>query len=108
VVPAGEREDLAAAARLYTALPAPRHLEHVLSRLRAAGPSGKRAAQQVGVLTSRERQIATLASSGLASQDIAARLHLSTRTVETHLGRVYHKLGIEGRHALADALRIRD
>jgi DNA-binding CsgD family transcriptional regulator len=58
----------------------------------------------VGALTARERQIALLASRGLASNDIAARLHLSIRTVETHLGRVYHKLGIEGRRGLADAL----
>jgi DNA-binding CsgD family transcriptional regulator len=72
--------------------------------LRAEGPAGRRAAQQVGVLTPRERQIALLAARGLPSHDIAAKLHLSTRTVETHLGRAYHKLGVEGRQGLADAL----
>jgi DNA-binding CsgD family transcriptional regulator/tetratricopeptide (TPR) repeat protein len=104
LVPAHRLDDLAAAGRLYSALPAPRHRDRVLARLRADSPAGRRTAQQVGALTTRERQIAVLASRGLASPDIAARLHLSTRTVETHLGRVYHKLRIDGRRGLAKAL----
>jgi DNA-binding CsgD family transcriptional regulator len=31
-------------------------------------------------------------------------MHLSVRTVETYLQHVYQKLGISGRHELADAL----
>lgn len=52
-------------------------------------------------LTRRESQIALMASSGLSSKDIAAKLHLSVRTVGNHLGHVYAKLGISGRHELA-------
>lgn len=52
-------------------------------------------------LTAREREIATLASSGITSRDIAQSLHLSVRTVDTHLGRIYRKLKVSGRVALA-------
>ena len=55
-------------------------------------------------LTTREREVATLASQGVSNQEIARRLVLSVRTIETHLARVYHKLGINGRQALRDAL----
>ena len=55
-------------------------------------------------LTGREHEIALLARSGLTSAEIAARLVLSVRTVDTHLARVYRKLGITGRDGLDDAL----
>jgi DNA-binding NarL/FixJ family response regulator len=55
-------------------------------------------------LTGREREVATLASQGLTNQEIARRLVLSVRTVETHLARVYDKLGINSRGALRQAL----
>jgi DNA-binding CsgD family transcriptional regulator len=32
-------------------------------------------------------------------------MYLSVRTVESHLQRVYEKLGISGRHEFAEALR---
>jgi DNA-binding CsgD family transcriptional regulator len=53
------------------------------------------------VLTRREREVAVLAANGESDRDIAKALHVSIRTVETHLHRVYSKLGIEhGRSAL--------
>jgi DNA-binding CsgD family transcriptional regulator len=55
-------------------------------------------------LTEREREVAKLAAAGRSSQEIAAQLFLSVRTVDTHLHRVYRKLMIEGRHQLRDAL----
>lgn len=55
-------------------------------------------------LTRREREVALLARSGMSSQAIATRLHLSTRTVDTHLARVYFKLGISRRSELGEAL----
>ena len=39
------------------------------------------------------------------NKQIAGNMYLSVRTVESHLQRVYEKLGISGRHELADALR---
>jgi len=55
-------------------------------------------------LSVRESEIAALASAGRANREIAAELVLSIRTVETHLLRVYKKLGIRGRSELPAAL----
>jgi DNA-binding CsgD family transcriptional regulator len=55
-------------------------------------------------LTPRERQIAALAGRGDSDAAIAGGLGISTRTVQTHLARVYSKLGISGRHQLAARL----
>ena len=55
-------------------------------------------------LSTREREIATLAASGLSSQEIADRLFLSIRTVDNHLQKAYAKLGVNKRDQLAAAL----
>jgi ATP/maltotriose-dependent transcriptional regulator MalT len=55
-------------------------------------------------LTDREREIALLAAAGQPSRLIAERLYLSVRTVDNHLGRIYDKLGVSSRAALAAAL----
>ncbi len=55
-------------------------------------------------LTKREQEVALLAQSGLSSQAIAERLYLSVRTVDSHLARTYHKLGITSRRELVGAL----
>ncbi|MGN6693123.1 MAG: AAA family ATPase, partial [Aquihabitans sp.] len=55
-------------------------------------------------LSAREREIASLAGSGLTSQEIADRLFLSIRTVDNHLQKAYAKLGVNRREHLAEAL----
>jgi DNA-binding CsgD family transcriptional regulator len=55
-------------------------------------------------LTAREREIAELAGGGLTSVEIGRRLYLSARTVDSHLGRVYAKLAVANRTALAAVL----
>jgi len=55
-------------------------------------------------LTAREREVALLAAAGLPSRQIAERLYVSKRTVDTHLDRIYRKLGVAGRSGLAAAL----
>ncbi len=59
------------------------------------------------LLTRREFEVATLAARGLASPAIAKELTCSVRTVETHLYRVFAKLGINARSDLAGALEAR-
>jgi len=51
-------------------------------------------------LTSREAQIAALAARGLTNQQIADRLVLSVRTVETYVYRAMQKRGVSNRHEL--------
>jgi DNA-binding CsgD family transcriptional regulator len=60
----------------------------------------------VSVLTTREREVAMLAAAPTSSRDIATRLHLSVRTVDNHLGRVYAKLGVSNRAQLATLLEV--
>jgi DNA-binding NarL/FixJ family response regulator len=55
-------------------------------------------------LNETERRVAELAAQGLSNQEIAQRSFLSVKTVEANLTRVYRKLGIRSRAALARAL----
>jgi len=55
-------------------------------------------------LNETERRVAELAAQGLSNQEIAQRAFLSVKTVEANLTRVYRKLGIRSRAALARKL----
>jgi predicted ATPase/DNA-binding CsgD family transcriptional regulator/DNA-binding XRE family transcriptional regulator len=50
-------------------------------------------------LTPRELEVLRLVALGLTNHEVADRLFLSRRTVDTHLHRVYEKLGVFGRAA---------
>jgi DNA-binding NarL/FixJ family response regulator len=54
-------------------------------------------------LTDREREVADLVATGITNREIAARLVLSEKTVERHLSRIFAKLEIPSRAALAAA-----
>lgn len=88
------------AARLFAAIGARRQEERVIAELRGLGARGRRSVQTVGALTPREREIVSLVEARLANKEIAERLHLSERTVETHLAHIYSKLGVGGRREL--------
>jgi two-component system nitrate/nitrite response regulator NarL len=53
------------------------------------------------VLSVREREVMLLAAKGLPNKVIARELNVAEGTVKLHLHRVYQKLGINGRFALA-------
>ena len=61
----------------------------------------KRPTSGWGSLTPTERDVVQLVSEGLANNDIAARLFVSPRTVQSHLTHVYTKLGLTSRVQLA-------
>jgi DNA-binding CsgD family transcriptional regulator len=75
------------------------------NELRATGiPTTARPGARAAALTAQERQIATLAATGLTNKQIGQQLFLSHRTVGAHLHRAFPKLGITSRAALHDAL----
>jgi two-component system, NarL family, nitrate/nitrite response regulator NarL len=53
--------------------------------------------REAPALTAREREVLSVAVEGLTARAIGKRLGLRERTVTTHLGRIYHKLGVPGR-----------
>ncbi len=55
------------------------------------------------LLTERERQVLAVAAEGLTARAIGERLGLQERTVTTHLGRIYSKLGVSTRVAALSA-----
>ena len=55
-------------------------------------------------LTPTERRVAELAASGLTNRQAAEALFVTVKTVETHLARVYQKLGISTRTELLQAI----
>jgi DNA-binding CsgD family transcriptional regulator len=48
-------------------------------------------------VSAREREVATLAASGLSNREIAERMHVSMRTVESHIYRACARLGLSSR-----------
>jgi DNA-binding CsgD family transcriptional regulator len=53
-------------------------------------------------LTAAERRVADLAATGQTNREIAERLFVSEKTVETHLARVFRKLELRSRRQLPD------
>jgi two-component system response regulator DevR len=63
---------------------------------RRTGP-GKTAADPFAELSDREQQVLHHLGEGLTDREIADRLGISPRTVETHVGSILHKLGVKNR-----------
>ena len=49
-------------------------------------------------------QVAELVAAGMSNREIAATLHMSTRTVEAHLTKIYRHYGVRSRSQLAGSL----
>jgi DNA-binding CsgD family transcriptional regulator len=100
-------EQLIAAGEQALLCGAPRVSDEARLWLRRAGlrvgRGGARATGTEGLaaLSPREREIAGLVSEGLTNREIGARLFLSEKTIETHLTRVFQKLGVRSRAQVA-------
>ena len=112
---AGQRDE--AIARLRDAAEIADHLgathdgRRVSASLRELGVrSGAREKRRTAThgwdaLTDAEREVAQLVDAGLRNGEIAERLFVSRRTVESHMSRLYAKLAAENRVALAHKIR---
>jgi ATP/maltotriose-dependent transcriptional regulator MalT len=99
------REHFRASISAFSQLGMEAWAEQARTELRASGeattPTRKDSLDQ---LTAQEAQVASLVATGVSNRDVAAELHLSPRTVEYHLAKVYVKLGISSRTQLSVAL----
>ena len=76
----------------------PRLAGFVLDAFRAGERVGGDA--ELDELTPREREVLQLIARGYMYKEIAARLHLSVKTVESHVSSVLRKLQLSSRHEL--------
>jgi RNA polymerase sigma factor (sigma-70 family) len=60
----------------------------------------ERAGSELDELTPREREVLQLIARGYLYKEIAARLHISVKTVESHVSSVLRKLQLSTRHEL--------
>jgi DNA-binding NarL/FixJ family response regulator len=76
----------------------PRLAGFVLDAFREGEPIG--ADPELETLTPREREVLQLIARGYRYKEIAARLHLSVKTIEAHVSSVLRKLQLSSRHEL--------
>jgi DNA-binding CsgD family transcriptional regulator len=95
------REQLRTAHEMFTAMGMEAFARRAARELLATGETARRRSVETrGELTAQESQIARLARDGLSNPEIGARLFISPRTVEYHLGKVFGKLDISSRNQL--------
>jgi DNA-binding CsgD family transcriptional regulator len=100
--------ELEEAERTLHAAGALREADAAAQELRRLGRRGPRrirdsrgSAGGIAALSPREREVATLVAAGKRNRDVAAALFVSEKTVESHLARIYDKVGVRSRAALA-------
>jgi DNA-binding CsgD family transcriptional regulator len=99
------REQLRSALESFTRMGAEAFAHRAERELLATGVRArKRSIETFDELTPREIQIARLASNGDSNRDIAARLYISSSTVEYHLRNAFRKLGVKSRIQLVTRL----
>jgi DNA-binding NarL/FixJ family response regulator len=99
------REPLRRALALATAGGADLAAQRARRELVASGARPRRDQDEgAEALTPRQREICDLAAGGVTNRQIADRLFLSVKTVETHLAAGFRKLGVGSRAEIAAAL----
>jgi len=78
----------------------PRLAGFVLDAFATGGPSAASGDPELDQLTPREREVLRLIARGYAYKEVARRLSLSVKTVETHVSSVLRKLQLSSRHEL--------
>ncbi|MEV8608080.1 AAA family ATPase [Amycolatopsis sp. NPDC051373] len=98
---ADAREQLRAAHDMFTEMGMEAFAERAGRELRATGGTARKRSVETGTeLTAQEAQIVRMVREGLSNAEIGARLFLSPRTVEWHLGRIFDKLNVTSRRQL--------
>ncbi len=99
------REQLRSALATFEGMNVEPWTERARAELRASGETARRREPStIDDLTPQELQVARLVSAGASNREVAAKLFLSSRTVEYHLRKIYLKLGISSRAHLSKAL----
>jgi DNA-binding NarL/FixJ family response regulator len=105
-------EQLESARSMLDSVGATRYRDEAASELRALGrrvTRPKRGRESIGEgidsLSAREREVADLVAQGHTNKEIAAELYLSEKTVESHMSRIFGKLGASKRAQVAAAMQ---
>lgn len=79
----------------------PRLAGFVLDAFNAAGGEVAIEDEELDKLTEREQEVMRLIARGYTYREVGEKLFISIKTVETHVGKVLHKLQLSNRHELA-------
>ncbi len=79
----------------------PRLAGFVLDAFGAAGGEVAEIDEDLDKLTEREQEVMRLIARGYTYREVGEKLFISIKTVETHVGKVLHKLQLSNRHELA-------
>ncbi|SEJ17980.1 response regulator [Demequina mangrovi] len=79
----------------------PRLAGFVLDAFGAAGGEVAAVDEDLDKLTEREQEVMRLIARGYTYREVGEKLFISIKTVETHVGKVLHKLQLSNRHELA-------
>jgi DNA-binding NarL/FixJ family response regulator len=96
-------ERVAVGSRVYT----PEHQRRAMRELGRMVRTARESTRTAALLTTREVEVLQLLAEGMTLHQVARRLRISPRTVETHVRKTYRKLGVHNRvQALREAVAL--